>query len=139
MNNSKSKYTLQEALKNLSSEQKGYYDALVDYADSKPRAEIKEKVHYVKIGVGNNPYVILYIKHNIVIANFKLESDEYLKAKYMLKSTATAPEYDMRITNEESLDSAKRLIDTRVEQMNKVKEIKRLVMNAKQRQDLLLC
>ena len=133
MDNLRPKYTLKEALKNLSSEQKNYYDELVKYADSKPRAEIKEKVHYIKIGVGNNPYIILYIKHNTVIANFRIESEDYLKSRYFDKSKKSPAEFDIKISNDEALKEAKNNIDKRVEQMANARDIKRLANNAKNR------
>ena len=116
--------TLAEAYAQLTKEQKKFFDGLREYAMKKD-SKCKEKLatYFTTIGPSTtNPLIKLTIKKGITVALFKME-DEYLKdirrnassdgAKVKVKET------EISIPDAQSYDTAKDMIDLRVDQIER--------------------
>lgn len=127
--NSVNKMNLQEAYWKLPSKQRSYFNKLRDYADVKPNARAKETRTHVAVGVGNKNYIRLGIKKGIVIAYFVSESDDMQRLRLTGEVPLKPEETQIKIVNDEALELAKRMIDLRVEQVEKetqiIKEIRK--------------
>ena len=119
--------TLAEAYAQLTKEQKKFFDGLREYAMKKD-SKCKEKLatYFTTIGPSTtNPLIKLTIKKGITVALFKME-DEYLKdirrnassdgAKVKVKET------EISIPDAQSYDTAKDMIDLRVDQIERYED-----------------
>lgn len=128
------KLTLKEAYAQLSDRQKQYFDMLKIYAQSKPHARAKEAKSYLNIGIGNKLFVKLTIKKNTVVACFALESEELLMLKQNGKGSIKPEETKIKIVDMNSYETATKMIDIRVEQVNREIEITNNLRKEKQKQ-----
>ncbi len=117
------KLTLQEAYKLLSSKQKSYFKNLRDYADKKPNSRAKETKNYVVVGCGNKHYIRLLIKRGVTIAAFPSENEEMMKLRLSGLAPVKAEETQIKIVDDNAFAMAKQMIDIRVEQVAKEKQV----------------
>ncbi len=117
------KLTLQEAYKLLSSKQKSYFKSLRDYADKKPNSRAKETKNYVVVGCGNKHYIRLSIKRGVTIAAFPSENEEMMKLRLSGLAPVKAEETQIKIVDDNAFAMAKQMIDIRVEQVAKEKQV----------------
>lgn len=117
------KLSLQEAYKNLSSKQKEYFRSLRDYADKKPNSRSKETKNHVVVGCGNKHYIRLSVKRGLTIASFPSENEEMMRLRLSGIVPMKAEEVQMKIVDDNSFAMAKQMIDIRVNQVAKEKQI----------------
>lgn len=127
------KFSIKEAYEQLSYTQKKYFTNLVKYAKSKPNAKVKEAKGYIRIGNGNKTYIQLAIKKNTVIACFSLESEELLRLRLEGETTVKPDQTKIKIVNEEALNTAIKMIDVRVQQVEREVELIKELRKEKQK------
>lgn len=127
------KLTLKEAYAQLPERQKKYFDMLKIYAQSKPHARVKEVKSYLNIGIGNKLFVKLTIKKNIVVACFTLESEEILMLKRDGNSSIKPEQTKIKIVDMNAYETAIKMIDIRVEQVNREIELTNNLRKEKQK------
>ncbi len=117
------KLTLQESYKLLSSQQKEYFRNLRDYADKKPNSRSKESKNYVVVGCGNKHYIRLSIKRGLTIASFASENEEMMRLRLSGLVPIKAEELQIKIVDDNAFLMAKQMIDIRVNQVAREKQI----------------
>ncbi len=131
---SSGKLTLKQAYAKLSTEQKRYFDLLKIYAEGKPLARTKEVKASLNIGVGTKHYIQLGIKKGIVIASFNNESEELMMLRLNGKKLLKPEPTKIKVVDRASYETAKQMVDIRVEQVSRELEAVRDLRREKQKQ-----
>ena len=126
--------TFLEAYALLSPTQKRFCDGLVSYACKHSEKERRDSKFYVSVGCGVNQVVKILIKNNTVVVSARME--DYTLRNLRLSDTDTpikTRETSVKVVDNGAYETAKRLIDLRIEQIAKFVEEKKLVLKEKRK------
>lgn len=129
------KLSLQEAYEKLSGKQRQYFNKLRDYADKKPDSRAKQTKTHLAIGCGNKNYIRLAIKRNVTYAYFAMESEEMLRMRLDENLGLKPEETQVKITDDKAFEMAKHMIDMRVKQVEREKEMLKEIRKEKMRKN----
>ncbi len=124
--------TFAEAYALLSPTQKHFCDGLLSYACKQSGKERRDSKFYVSIGCGFNQVIKVLIKSNIVVVSARME--DYTLRNLRLSDTDTpikTRETSVKVVDNGAYETAKRLIDLRIEQIAEFIEEKKLMLKEK--------
>lgn len=129
--------TLDEAYARLDKQQKKFFDKLREYALSKEGSKEKRSIYSLTIGTSSvNPYLKLAIKKDTTVALFKME-DEYLKDIRRNAGTdgtkVKVKETEVIVSDEQAFKTAKDMVDLRIDQIDRYKDLLKEQRALKQR------
>ena len=125
--------TLEEKYLELSSEAKGWYDAIVKYAANVEGSKRFKNVRYEEYKVGKNRLVRLLIKRGVINCEFILHNSDFKnyinENKISVKQAATT----MLVESAETVEAVKNSIDIAVAAIAEEKEYKKKLAREKRK------
>lgn len=101
----------------MSTEQKHYFDELINYASQKPNAKTDEERYHISVGNGAGEFLKLKIRRGKTFACFTNEN----RKSQVIKETDVsikAKDTEIKIIDTKSLEAAKFMINVKVKQFS---------------------
>ncbi len=117
--------TLDEKYLALSSQAKGWYDAIIKYASAVEGSKRFKNARYEEYKVGKNRLVRLLIKRGIIHCEFMLQNSDFKNYVNENKISVRQAATTMRVENEATVDAVKSSIDIAVAAIAEEKEYKK--------------